>query len=107
MVIFLKYGIPVTRIKVTEIKVNILVIKSVDKVAEEDKIVTQNFDNKLLVLLYTNDCLAGVNYEDTNLSKSEDTNDDEQNSHKYDMEKYERVDAEERCKRIRRICRNT
>ena len=74
MVIFLKYGIPVTRIKVTEIKVNILVIKSVDKVAEEDKIVTQNFDNKLLVLLYTNDCLAGVNYEDKNENDDKNVN---------------------------------
>ena len=107
VVLDLEYGIPINRREVTDIPVQNLVIKSVGNMVEDNKITTLKFENKSRVLLHPNYCLAGVNYEDTNLSKSEDTKDDEQNSHKYDIEKYERVDAEERCKRIRRICRNT
>ena len=51
--------------------------------------------------------MAGVDYEDINWNKSSDTNDDENNSHKYDIKQDERVDAEEHCKLIRRIYRHT
>ena len=48
-----------------------------------------------------------LDYKDKNINESEDTNYDEQNSHKDDIKQYERVDAEEHCKRIRRIFRHT
>ena len=59
------------------------------------------------MLLNPNYWLAGVDYEDINWNKSSDKNDDENNSHKYDIKQDERVDAEEHCKLIRRIYRHT
>ena len=42
--------------------------------------------------------MAGLDCEDKNANESEDIHDDENNSHKYDIEQDERVDTEEGCK---------
>ena len=72
----------------------------------DNKITTLKFENKSGVLLHPNYWLSGVDYEDKNVNENKDTNDDEQNSHKYDTKQDERVDAEGHCKRSRRICRH-
>ena len=45
------------------------------------------------MLLHPNYWLVGLDYEDKNANESNHTNDDEQNSHKYDIEPDERVDS--------------
>ena len=42
----LKYGIPITRREITEIPFNNSVIKSVEKMAVDNKIMTLNFETK-------------------------------------------------------------
>ena len=95
----LKSGLTITRIKVTDIPVQNL--------AADNKLTTLKFENKSGVLLHPNYCLAGVDYEDKNANKSDDTNNDEQNSQKDDIKQDEIVNAEEHCKLCRIICRNT
>ena len=50
------------------------------------------------MLLNTNYWLAGVAYEDKIANKSEDKKDDEQNSHKDDINTDKRMALEEQCK---------
>ena len=54
MVMDFKSGIPVTIIKVTDIPVNNLVIKSMQKMASDDKIETLKFEINSVVLLHPN-----------------------------------------------------
>ena len=61
--------------------------------AADNKITTLKFENKSGVLLHPNYWMAGVDYEDKNANRIEDINNDEQNSHKDDIKKDERVDA--------------
>ena len=103
----LKYGIPITRIKVTDIPVKNLFIKAVGNISADNKITALKFENKPGVVLNPNYWLAGVDYEDKNVNESKATNDDEPNSLKYDTEQDEKVYAEGHCKRSRRICRHT
>ena len=89
---YLKYVLPVTRRKVTYIPVNNLVVTAVDKMASDNKMMTLKFENKSCVLLHTNDCLLGLEYEDKNANKKH-IYDDEKNAHKSHIKKYERVNA--------------
>ena len=73
----LKYGLPITRRKVTDIPVKRLVNKDVVNMAVDNKITTIKFENKSVVLLNTNYWLAGVDYEDKNVNESKDIHDDE------------------------------
>ena len=72
-----EYGLPITRRKVTEIPVNYLVIKDMEKMAEDNKIMTIKFLNKSGVLLHHNNCLKVVYYEDKHANGNEDINYDE------------------------------
>ena len=46
------------------------------------------------MLLHLNYVLSEVDYEDKNMNKNEDINNEEQDSHKDDIEQDERLDAE-------------
>ena len=72
----LKYGLPITRRKVTDIQVKKLFIKAVGNMVADNKITTIKFENKSGVLLHPNYWLAGVDYKTKNTNDSEDTNDD-------------------------------
>ena len=60
----MKYGLPITRRKVTDITVQNLVIKDVGNMAVDNKITTLKFENKSGLLLHPNYWLAGVDYEE-------------------------------------------
>ena len=83
---YLKYVLPVTRRKVTYIRVKNLVVTSVDKMASDNKMMTLKFENNSCVLLHRNDCLSGLEYEDKNANKKH-IYDDEQNAHKGHIKK--------------------
>ena len=98
VVLDLKYGLTITRIKFTDIPVKKMVIKSVGNMAAENKITTLKLENKSGVLLYPNYWMAGVHYEDKNTNEIKDIHNDEQSSWKDDIEQDERMYAEEHCK---------
>lgn len=84
----LKSELPTTIRKVTDILVKNLVIKSMEKMAAEDKITTLNVENKSGVLLHPSYWLSGVYYKDKNENEDENMNENEKNAHKYDIGKY-------------------
>ena len=59
------------------------------------------------MLLHPNYWLVVSDYEDKNVNKIKDIKNYEQDSYKYEIKQDERVDAEEHCKRNRRIFRYT
>ena len=84
-VLDLKSGLLITRRKVTDIPVRNLVIKAVGNTEADNSNTTLKFEKNSGVLLNTNYCLTGVDYEDKNANKSEGINNNEQNSHKDDI----------------------
>jgi len=89
-ILSLSTGRVLTRRKVTEIPVTDLVIKAVEKMADNDGIKTLKFTNKAGVELHHADWLAGVDYE-----QQEDDNDENDDDEDDDDENYDDDDDDE------------